>query len=264
MLDNNKTVDVGTIVEDMTDPTNETITESVIDDSEPETQPEEGETKEEDTTEEGGVEFNPDEIDFSDQETTFGKYDLSKFKDNINFENSEAMDAFNQEAKKMEELGFTQEQVEYICESVLGMNEEVGEVKMPTKSEITSNLKKGLTIEEQRNYKAINSFVKEALKGTELESETQFIMSNPKIVKLVNAVYKKASGAKVINKANVEQKTDIKYTVDYAQNEYDKYLKSNPDTQREDKRNFLTGLYNKMPESEKEKFEDIFFGLFNK
>lgn len=262
MPDNNEIVDVETVVEDV-NRTADLTPEPITDVPEPETQPEGDETKE-DTVKEGDGEFNPDEIDFSEQETTFGKYDLSKFKDNINFENSEAMEAFNQEAQKMEELGFTQEQVEYICEAVLGMNEEVGEVKMPTKEEITSNLKKGLTIEEQRNYKAINSFVKEALKGTELESEAQFIMANPKIVKLVNAVYKKAAGSKIINKANVEQKTDIKYTVDYAQSQYDKYLKENPDTEREEKRTFLTGLYNKMPENEKERFEDIFFGLFNK
>ena len=138
MPDNNEIVDVETVVEDVNrtaDPTPEPITDV----PEPETQPEGDETKE-DMFKEGDGDFDPDEIDFSEQETTFGKYDLSKFKDNINFENSEAMEAFNQEAQKMEELGFTQEQVEYICEAVLGMNEEVGEVKMPTKEEITNNL----------------------------------------------------------------------------------------------------------------------------
>ena len=219
----------------------------------------EGEPKDDDE------EFDPNKMDFSENDAIFGKYDLSKFKDRILFDNTEAMEAFNQEAKKMEELGFTQEQVDYICESVLGLNNEVQQPEKLTRKEVQANLKKVLTIEEQRNYAATNNFATEALKGTELEVNTKEIMSNPYLVKLVNAVYRKASNGKVINKSTIPvQKTNVNYTVENAQAQYDKYLSENPDSKREDKVNFLTGIYKKLPEKEKGKFENIFDGLFNK
>ncbi len=255
------------------------ITEEVIDNQETQTENPELENTEELETEETeqakeeteekereepDEEFNSDDMDFTENDTTFGIYDLSKYRDNINFDNAEAMEAFNKEAKKLEQLGFTQEQVDYMCESILGLNEEAEQPQKLTKKEVQANLKKYLTVEEQRNYAAVNNFMKEKLKGTELEKNQTEIMSNAYLVKLGHIFYKAISGGKVINKANVKQGQNIQYTTEKAQAQYEKYLKENPDTSREDKMKFLTNLYKKMPEKEQLKFEDAFNGLFNK
>ena len=131
------------------------ITEEVIDNQETQTEKpeientEELETEEIEQTEEETAEkeqeepdeeFNSDNMDFTENDTTFGIYDLSKYRDNINFDNTEAMEAFNEEAKKLEQLGFTQEQVDYMCESILGLNEEAEQPQKLTKKEVQANI----------------------------------------------------------------------------------------------------------------------------
>jgi hypothetical protein len=229
-----------------------------------ETQETETEKEDETSKEDEDEDFNPDSMNFDENDATFGVYNLSKFKDNINFENTEAMEAFNEEAKKLQKMGFTQEQVEYMCENILGLNAEPEQSEKLTKKQVQENLKNGLTIEEQRSYTTINNFVKETLKGTELEFGIQEIMANPMLVKLAYTFYKKSSGGKVINKANVKQGQNTQYTFSIAEKQYEQYLTKNPDSTREDKVKFLSNLYKKMPEKEKSKFEDAFNGLFNK
>lgn len=229
------------------DPENSNITEG------------EGEELKEDTEEE----FNPDSADFSENDTTFGKYDLSKYKDKIDFENIEAMEAFRQEATKLEQLGASQELVEYICESVLGMNEESQEPQKMTKKEVEANLKQHLTIEERRSYPVINNFVKDTLKGTELEGNTLEVMSNPYLVKLAGYFYKKGVGGRVINQSNVpEQKPRVDYTLESVQKNYEKFQAKNPTKEQENK--YLSDLYKRIPEKDKKQFEFIYEGLFTK
>lgn len=230
----------------------------------PEDTPEETEEGKEEEKEEEIKAFNPDDLDFSDNDTTFGIYDLSDFKDYINFDNAEGLEAFRQEAKEMEKRGFTQDQVKYVMEKVLELEGDAEQPEILTQKEVQANLKKHLTIEEQRNYKTTGNFIREAIKGTEVEGGYNEIMSNPFLYKLANALIKKAAGGKMINKSNVKQGQNINYTVENAQAQYDKYLTNNPDSKREDKINFLSNLYKKMPETEKGKFESIFDGLFNK
>ena len=229
------------------DPENSNITEG------------EGEEPKEDTEEE----FNPDSADFSENDTTFGKYDLSKYKDKIDFENIEAMEAFRQEATKLEQLGASQELVEYICESVLGMNEESQEPQKMTKKEVDADLKRHLTIEERRSYPVINNFVKDTLKGTELEGNTLEVMSNPYLVKLAGYFYKKGVGGRVINQSNVpEQKPRVDYTLESVQKNYEKFQAKNPTKEQENK--YLSDLYKRIPEKDKKQFEFIYEGLFTK
>ena len=250
----------------------ETTPEEIIDNPEfeQESEPEnpditegEGEEPKEETKEETEEEFNPDNVDFSENDTTFGIYDLSKYKDNINFENTEAMEAFNKEAKEFEKRGFTQEQMEYILESVLGMKEEPETPQKMTKKEVDANLKQHLTIEERRNYPVINNFVKDTLKGTELEGNTLEIMSNPYLVKLASYFYKKGAGGRVINKSNVpEQKARITYTLESVQKSYEKFLEKNPSKEEENK--YLSDLYKRVPDKDKEQFSFIYEGMFTK
>ena len=223
----------------------------------------EGEEPKEETEEETEEEFNPDNADFSENDATFGKYDLSKYKDKIDFENIQAMEAFRQEAAKLEQLGASQELVEYICESVLGMNEQPQEPQKMTKKEVDANLKRHLTIEELRNYPVLNNFVKDTLKGTEMEGNSLEIMSNPYLVKLASYFYKKGVGGRVINQSNIpEQKAKITYTLDNVQKSYEKFLKKNPTKEQENK--YLSDLYKKIPDKDKAQFTFIYEGLFTK
>ena len=195
MADNNEQpvvsdeiIDSQEIEKEITDLNNTDVQEIETDETE-QTDEEQGKEQQEEQDEE----FNSDDMNFTENDTTFGIYDLSKYKDNINFENTEAMEAFNKEAKKLEQLGFTQEQVDYMCESILGLNEEAEQPQKLTKKEVQANLKKYLTVEEQRNYAAINNYTKEALRGTELEGNITEIMSNPYLVKLAYALYRKTA-----------------------------------------------------------------------
>ena len=255
------------------------VTEEIIDNSEviPENQMEtpesdtetpeeiqEQETKEDEESEE---DFSIDDLDLLENETTFGKYDLSKYKENLAYENIEAMENLKQFAEKAEKQNFTQDQIEFILDELYQANQEIEDQlpKKMTKAEAEENLKKYLTPDERREHKVVGNYVKDIIKGSEFEGLEKNIMTDPLLIKFARLFYKKSVGSKVINKSNVpEQKTNVNYTVENAQAQYDKYLSENPDSKREDKVNFLTGIYKKLPEKEKGKFENIFDGLFNK
>ena len=265
--------DEQTIVTEEIIDNSEVIAEDVIPENQMETPesdtetPEEIQEQETKEDEESEEDFSIDDLDLLENETTFGKYDLSKYKDNLAYENIEAMDNLKQVAQKMDELGFSQEQVEFILDNIYEASQEIEEQqpKKMTKTEVQNHLKETLTPDEKRDYKVVNNYVKEMVKGSEFEGLEKNIMTDPLLIKFARVFYKKSVGSKVINKSNVpEQKTNVNYTVENAQAQYDKYLSENPDSKREDKVNFLTGIYKKLPEKEKGKFENIFDGLFNK
>lgn len=265
--------DEQTIVTEEIIDNSEVIAEDVIPENQMETPesdtetPEEIQEQETKEDEESEEDFSIDDLDLLENETTFGKYDLSKYKDNLAYENIEAMDNLKQVAQKMDELGFSQEQVEFILDNIYEASQEIEEQqpKKMTKTEVQNHLKETLTPDEKRDYKVVNNYVKEMVKGSEFEGLEKNIMTDPLLIKFARLFYKKSVGSKVINKSNVpEQKTNVNYTAENAQAQYDKYLSENPDSKREDKVNFLTGIYKKLPEKEKGKFENIFDGLFNK
>ena len=265
--------DEQTIVTEEIIDNSEVIAEDVIPENQMETPesdtetPEEIQEQETKEDEESEEDFSIDDLDLLENETTFGKYDLSKYQDNLAYENIEAMDNLKQVAQKMDELGFSQEQVEFILDNIYEASQEIEEQqpKKMTKTEVQNHLKETLTPDEKRDYKVVNNYVKEMVKGSEFEGLEKNIMTDPLLIKFARVFYKKSVGSKVINKSNVpEQKTNASYTVENAQAQYDKYLKEKPESKREEKTAFLTNLYKKMPEKEKKKFESIFDGLFDK
>lgn len=220
---------------------------------------------EETEAQEESEEFDPDKISFEEEAvTTFGSYDLSKFKDSFDFTDPNVTEVFSSEVAKLEKLGASQELIEYFVETMVDLGNQEAEANKLTNETVKESLNKYLSTEEKRNYKAVSNFTVEALKGTDMENDTKEILSNPFIVKLINSIYKKSSGNKTINKANVEQGQKINYTVEAASKKYDEYIKGNPESTREEKKTFLTNMYTKLGETEKVKFEDIYDGLFNK
>jgi len=151
---------------------------------------------EENTTEEEIAidEFRPDDM-FTDDETLYGvgDYNLSKYKEVLDFDNPEVIGVLEAEANRYKEKGFTQEQIEFILdERVEEMANEAEDNKVPSPEEIRQNLSNKLTSEEKRNYRAVHSFVSDMYTGTELEKGIDNIMGNPILVKMMNVMYKKS------------------------------------------------------------------------
>lgn len=183
----------------------------------------------EETETETDEEFDPDKMfDDDNEQYQVAGYDLSKYKDVLNFENEAVMLEFTEYAQKYADAGFTQEQIELLLDERL-VNDVEDKPKKLSNKEIQDRLNKGLSREEKRNYKAINSFVVGALHGTELEDKSRDIMKNPALVKLMNIVYKKSLGTTTNIKATQKPKeTTIKtMSLDEA---YDKLLESTKDS----------------------------------
>lgn len=181
------------------------------------------------------TEFNPDNL-FNDDDAeeevnyTFGEYDLSKFKDVLDFSDEELVSEFNEYASKYQEKGFTQEQVEFILDEKIAELEaqEDAKAKKPTQREVKEKLQKSLTKEEIRNYKPTSVFVRELVAGTEFEDKAMDIMQNPTLVKLFHTAYKKSLGKTTnINNTNKPKETQIKsMTIDEA---YDLVIQATKD-----------------------------------
>lgn len=155
--------------------------------------------------------FNPEDIEFEEEESdyTIGEYNLSKFKDDINFQDENVRNTLTQVAGEMKEKGFTQEQIEWILEKEISSAKERNVTQELDQEKVKSELKSKLTLEERRNYKAVTKFTREIIgEDKELSSAFNEIVSNPYIVKLLNKAYMHNIGGKNINggKTQVEQK----------------------------------------------------------
>lgn len=170
-------------------------------------------------------------------------YNLSKYKDVLSFDNPEDMREFNDYIDKFSQLGFTQEQIEFLIDDEINDSEEPKEL---TKKDIKEKLN-SLSVEEKRNYRAINSFVNNALIGTELQGKERQIMSNPALVKLMNIVYKQ-SLSKTTNFKSTQKRNEkpIKtLTLDEA---YDRLLESTKDNSI-DKNKLITELRSRVADT---------------
>lgn len=151
--------------------------------------------EEEDSEEnsEGDLEDLFDEEDLEDpNQYNIGGYDLSKYKDIINPDNDKDYQEFSDYISAMKDNGFTQKQVEFMIDKEIAEEEQTP--NKPDKKAIKEKLNASLTLDEKRNYKALNNFVSGAIQGTDIENQREEIMTNPALVKLVNTIYKKTLG----------------------------------------------------------------------
>lgn len=185
-----------------------------------------------DETNEQTTEDNDNLDDMFDDDTdvyTVAGYNLSKYKDILDFENEEVMTEFNSYAEKFANKGFTQEQIEFILDDKLEDLKDDNKPKKPTKEEIKNKLTNSLSREEKRNYKAINSFIAGALNGTELQGKEKEIMSNPALVKLCNIIYKQ-SLSKTTNLKSTQKPNEKNIRTTTLDEAYDRLLESTKDT----------------------------------
>ena len=139
-----------------------------------------------------------EEITFDDEELVIAGYDLNSFKETLNVSDYPSLEQYLTEAK---ELGFTQEQIEWMIKKDMEVEEE--QPKPKTKREIQKYLAGVLTREEKENYQSIKGFVaKRVANNKALSSKIDEIMSNPSLIALLNEIYKGENSQRATGKLN--------------------------------------------------------------
>nr|DAP20045.1 MAG TPA: hypothetical protein [Caudoviricetes sp.] len=136
--------------------------------------------------------FSVDDIEFT-EEYNLGGYDFSKFKGRID---ESSLPYLEEYAKKYQEQGFTQAQIEFLLE------ENLSEAPKDKES-IMKELNNSLTMEEKQSYRHTGAQLKQALDKSNLGKYYEEIMTNPIAFKVVNALVKSLTPG-----ANVGAKTE--------------------------------------------------------
>lgn len=136
--------------------------------------------------------FSVDDIDFAEEYNIAG-YDFSKFKGRIAESELPYLEEY---AKKYQEQGFTQAQIEFL------MEENLADTPKDMDS-IMKELNNSLTMEEKQSYRHTGTQLKQALDKSNLGKYYEEIMTNPIAFKVVNALVKNLTPG-----ANVGAKTE--------------------------------------------------------
>ena len=247
-VDNTAVTDVNeTIDNNDTDIDNTDIDDTELDETDSTDVDETPETEEGEETEEDNN-FDPDNLEFEESEDyTFGDYNLSKFKDSLDFTNEAVREGFNNLSKELKEQGFTQAQIEWLMEKEISAAQNKRNFE-PSKEQVIKELKENLSIQERRDYKAVGSFLKDNLKGTEIEKYYKEAMANPAVFKIVHALYSKNMSGKPIETGSTKTSKEDKgqkYTIDNAVDEYTEYLREHIGD-REDRKPVINKILSKL------------------
>nr|DAN72492.1 MAG TPA: hypothetical protein [Caudoviricetes sp.] len=136
--------------------------------------------------------FSVDDIEFTEEYNIAG-YDFSKFKGRIAESDLPYLEEY---AKKYQEQGFTQAQIEFL------MEENFADTPKDMDS-IMKELQSSLTVEEKQSYRHTGTQLKQALDKSNLGKYYEEIMTNPIAFKVVNALVKNLTPG-----ANVGAKTE--------------------------------------------------------
>lgn len=145
--------------------------------------------------------FSVDDIQFTEEYNIAG-YDFSKFKGRID---ESSLPYLEEYAKKYQEQGFTQAQIEFL------MEENLADAPKDMDS-IMKELQSSLTVEEKQSYKHTGIQLKQALDKSNLGKYYEEIMTNPIAFKVVNALVKSLTpGANV--GAKIERESRVNSTI---------------------------------------------------
>ena len=160
--------------------------------------------------------FSVDDIQFTEEYNIAG-YDFSKFKGRID---ESSLPYLEEYAKKYQEQGFTQAQIEFL------MEENLADAPKDRDS-IMKELQSSLTVEEKQSYKHTGIQLKQALDKSNLGKYYEEIMTNPIAFKVVNALVKSLTpGANV--GAKIERESRVSSLTGYeAVEQFNKYLAEN-------------------------------------
>ena len=157
-----------------------------------------------------------DDIEFT-EEYNLGGYDFSKFKGRID---ESSLPYIEEYAKRYQEQGFTQAQIEFL------MEENLSETPKDRDS-IMKELNTSLTMEEKQSYKYTGTQLRQALDKSNLGKYYDEIMTNPIAFKVVNALVKNMTpGANVGAKTERESRTS-RLTGYQAVDKFNEYLRAN-------------------------------------
>lgn len=222
-----------------------------------------------DNTEEGAEEqetddneFDPDNLEFDDSvEAKFGDYDLTAFKDRINFDNDEVRELFNNQAAELKEQGFTQKQVEYLLNKEIEHALKSREIEAFNKEKVKAELQKSLSLQEKRDYKAVGQYLKEITQGDEqLNKVYKEAMSNPIVYKLLHRAFIKGNGGKPLGVGPIKDTKEVRYqsmTLDRAISEYTDYIAKHLGD-GEDRTPVINKLIKDLPKEQQEQFKKTF------
>lgn len=208
-------------------------------------------------------EFDPDNLDFEETESdyTFGDYNLSRFKDNLNFADENIRNGFNALSEELKKQGFTQSQVEWLMQKEIEAVQNKKSAAGPTKEQVLKELTENLSIQERRDYKAVGNFLKESIKGTEIEKYYKEAMANPAVFKIVHALYSKNISGKPLNAGSTKDTKEVKgtsyTTLDNAIDEYTEYLRGHLGN-GEDRKPVINKILSKLSKENKEVFKKQF------
>lgn len=175
-----------------------------------------GNNNEADTDVEEKKPFTVDDIEFT-EEYNLGGYDFSKFKGRID---ESSLPYIEEYAKRYQEQGFTQAQIEFL------MEENLSETPKDRDS-IMKDLNTSLTMEEKQSYKHTGTQLRQALDKSNLGKYYDEIMTNPIAFKVVNALVKNMTpGANVGAKTERESRTS-RLTGYQAVDKFNEYLRAN-------------------------------------
>lgn len=160
--------------------------------------------------------FSVDDIQFTEEYNIAG-YDFSKFKGRID---ESSLPYLEEYAKKYQEQGFTQAQIEFL------MEENLADAPKDMDS-IMKELQGSLTVEEKQSYKHTGIQLKQALDKSNLGKYYEEIMTNPIAFKVVNALVKSMTpGANVGAKTERESRTS-RLTGYQAVEKFNEYMRAN-------------------------------------
>lgn len=160
--------------------------------------------------------FTVDDIEFT-EEYNLGGYDFSKFKGRID---ESSLPYIEEYAKRYQEQGFTQAQIEFL------MEENLSETPKDRDS-IMKELNTSLTMEEKQSYKYTGTQLRQALDKSNLGKYYDEIMTNPIAFKVVNALVKNMTpGANIGAKTERESRAS-RLTGYQAVDKFNEYLRAN-------------------------------------
>ena len=160
--------------------------------------------------------FSVDDIQFAEEYNIAG-YDFSKFKGRIAESDLPYLEEY---AKKYQEQGFTQAQIEFL------MEENLADAPKDMDS-IMKELNNSLTMEEKQSYRHTGTQLKQALDKSNLGKYYEEIMTNPIAFKVVNALVKSLTpGANVGVKTERESRVS-RLTGYQAVEKFNEYLRAN-------------------------------------
>lgn len=189
--------------------------------------------------------FSVDDIEFTEEYNIAG-YDFSKFKGRIA---ESSLPYLEEYAKKYQEQGFTQAQIEFLLEENLAEEPK-------DRDSIMKELNTSLTMEEKQSYKHTGAQLRQALNKNNLGRYYDEIMTNPIAFKVVNALVKSLTPGANIG-AKTERESRVSSLTGYeAVEHFNKYLAENLGySNREAKQKELLGRLVK--EEDKKYFKEV-------